>query len=123
MTTATHAKLPTQEQINKQFTHGEIHKSLAYYNKIRKKNGDYQFGDLTQQWYGNNPQWMADVGRYDPAAQQQIMGYIIGFLTSQPDPTPFTINWSSGPRSISNTADTIEIVGYLPPPTDAEKNT
>jgi hypothetical protein len=48
------------------------------------------------------------------------MGYIVGFLTSQPDPTPFTIVWNDGPKSISQTANTIQIVGYLMPPTAAE---
>jgi hypothetical protein len=120
MSFLTHAKLPTQEAINDQFRHGKIHKSLAYYNKIKRKNGDYEFGDLTQQWYGNNPDWMNEVNLYDQAAQQQIIGYIVGFLTSQPDPTPFTIVWTDGTKSVSATANTIEIVGYPAPPTAAE---
>jgi hypothetical protein len=116
-----HAKLPTQESINDQFTHGKIHKSLAYYNKIKRKGGDYQLGDLTVQWYGANSDWMSEVNSsYDATAQQQIVGYIVGFLTSQPDPTPFTIVWNDGPKSISQTANTIQIVGYLMPPTAAE---
>jgi hypothetical protein len=116
-----HAKLPTQESINDQFTQGKIHKSLAYYNKIKRKGGDYQLGDLTVQWYGANSDWMNEVNAtYDAPAQQQIMGYIVGFLTSQPDPTPFTIVWQDGPQSISQTANTIVIVGYTPPPTAAE---
>jgi hypothetical protein len=125
MTTLTHAKLPTQEQINKQFTHGEIHKSLAYYNKIKRQNGEYQFGDLTQQWYGPNSTWMQDVNtNYDPNAQQAIVGYIVGFLNTKPDPTPFNITWGppGAERSItlSPSGTTIQIVGYMPPPTDAE---
>lgn len=116
-----HAKLPTQESINDQFTQGKIHKSLAYYNKIKRKGGDYQLGDLTVQWYGANSDWMSEVNSsYDATAQQQIVGYIVGFLTSQPDPTPFTIVWNDGPKSISQTANTIQIVGYLMPPTAAE---
>jgi hypothetical protein len=121
MTTALHAKLPTQEQINKQFTHGEIHKSLAYYNKIKRQNGQYQFGDLTQQWYGPNSTWMQDVNtNYDATAQQTIVGYIVGFLNSEPDPTPFNITWANGPPSITLSGTTIQIVGYHWPPTDAE---
>jgi hypothetical protein len=122
MTTALHAKLPTQEQINKQFTHGEIHKSLAYYNDIKKKDGDYTFGDLTQQWYGANSTWMNDVNKYDADAQKQIMDYIKGFLNHQPGPTPFNITWANGSPSItlSPSGTTIQIVGYPIPPTDAE---
>jgi hypothetical protein len=121
----TRTKLPTQESINGQFTHGNIHKSLAYYNKIKRQNGDYQFGDLTQQWYGANSEWMSDVNSsYDAPAQQQIMGYIVGFLTNQtngqPDPKPFNITWSNGAKSISLTGTTIAIVGYSTPPTAAE---
>jgi hypothetical protein len=126
MSFLTRPKLPTQESINDQFTHGNIHKSLAYYNKIKRQNGDYQFGDLTVQWYGANPDWMNDLNAaYGAPAQQQIMGYVVGFLTNQtngkPDPTPFTIVWSDGPKSISQTANTIEIVGYSMPPTAAER--
>ena len=120
MSLLTRAKLPTQEQINKQFTHGNIHKSLEFYNKI-KKNGGYQFGALTEQWYGANAEWMNDVNEYDAPAQQKIIGYIVGFLTSKPDPTPFTIAWNDGPKSISLSGNTIEIVGYPKPPTEAER--
>jgi hypothetical protein len=121
MSLLVHAKLPTQESINDQFTHGNIHKSLAYYNRIKRQNGDYTFGDLTVQWYGANADWMKEVNTYVAPAQQQIMGYIVGFLTSQPDPTPFTIVWKDGPKSISQTANTIVIVGYDKPPTEAER--
>jgi hypothetical protein len=124
MSLLVHAKLPTQESINDQFTQGNIHKSLAYYNRIKRPSGDYQFGDLTVQWYGANSDWMNEVNTYDATAQQQIIGYIVGFLTHKtngnPDPTPFTIVWSDGPKSISRTANTIEIVGYPQPPTAAE---
>jgi hypothetical protein len=124
MSLLVHAKLPTQESINDQFTHGNIHKSLAYYNRIKRPNGEYQFGDLTVQWYGANPDWMNEVNTYDATAQQQIIGYIVGFLNHKtngnPDPTPFTIVWSEGKKSITRTANTIEIVGYPQPPTAAE---
>ena len=121
MSFLTRDKLPTQEQINKQFTHGNIDKSLAYYNRIKRQGGDYQFGALTEQWYGANADWMRDVNEYDAPAQQQIIGYIVGFLTSQPHPTPFTIVWNDGPKSISLSGNTIEIVGYPKPPTEAER--
>jgi hypothetical protein len=121
MSLLVHAKLPTQESINDQFTHGNIHKSLAYYNRIKRPGGDYQFGDLTVQWYGANSDWMNEVNKtYDPPAQQQIIGYIVGFLTNQPDPTPFNITWGNGAKSISLTGTTIAIVGYSAPPTAAE---
>lgn len=124
MTTLTHAKLPTQEQINAQFTAGKIHKSLGYYNRIKHTNGQYRFGDLTQQWYGANSTWMHDVGKYDAGAQQQIIDYIKGFLTHEtggrPDPTPFNIKWDNGPKSITLSGTTIQIVGYPMPPTDEE---
>jgi hypothetical protein len=76
------------------------------------------------QWYGANSDWMNEVNSaYDAPAQQQIMGYIVGFLTNQtngqPDPTPFTIVWNDGPKSISQTGNTIVIVGYQAPPTAA----
>ncbi len=122
MSLLTRDKLPTQEQINKQFTHGNIDSSLAYYNRIKRQGGDYQFGALTEQWYGANADWMNDADRsYDASAQQQIVGYIVAFLTSQPHPTPFTIAWSDGPKSISLSGTTIEIVGYPAPPTEAER--
>jgi hypothetical protein len=118
----THAKLPTQEAINAQFTHGKIDKSLAYYNKIKRQGGDYQLGALTEQWYGANTEWQDDIAHeYDAPAQQQIVGYIVGFLTSQPHPTPFTIVWNDGPKSISLSGNTIEIVGYPKPPSEAER--
>lgn len=126
MTTLTHAKLPTQEQINAQFKPGEIHKSLAYYLKIKKQNGSYQFGDITQQWYGANSTWMQDVNKYDAGAQEKIVGYIVDFLkhetNGKPDPTPFNITWASATdmRSITVSGTTIQIVGYPAPPTDAE---
>ena len=121
MSLLTRAKLPTQEQINKQFTHGNIDKSLAYYNRIKRHTGDYQFGALTEQWYGANAEWMNDVNEYDAPAQQKIIGYIVGFLTGTPHPTPFTIVWNDGPKSISLSGNTIEIVGYPKPPTEAER--
>lgn len=125
MSLLTRTKLPTQESINDQFTHGNIHQSLAYYNRIKRQNGDYPFGDLTVQWYGANSDWMNEVNAtYDAPAQQQIMGYIVSFLTNQrngqPDPTPFNITWGNGAKSISLTGTTIAIVGYSAPPTAAE---
>ena len=120
MTTLTHAKLPTQEQINAQFTHSKIHQSLAFYNQIKHKNGDYDLGHLTVKWYGPNAAWLQDIlDNYGTTAQQQIEKYIIEFLTAQPKPIPFTINW--GPetaplKSITKTSNSIEIVGYKAPP-------
>jgi hypothetical protein len=122
MTAPIHDKLPTQAQINDQFTKGKIHQSLAFYDKIKKANGDYTFGDLTVQWYGANPLWMAQVGTYyDTAAQQKIVGYIVEFLTNKsngkPDPIPFTIHWTEvGIQSIRKTSNSIEIEGYRAPP-------
>lgn len=117
MTTLTHAKLPTQEQINAQFTGGKIHQSVAFYNKIKHSNGQYQFGDLTQLWYGPNSTWMNDVNKYNAKAQEKIMGYIVDFLKVA---TPFNITWADGPQSITLSGTTIQIVGYPKPPTDAE---
>jgi hypothetical protein len=117
MTAETHAKLPTRAQINAQFAQGRIHESLAKYDLIKNNNGLYPCGQLTVQWYGPNSQWIADVNnKYDADAQQAIVGYIRDFLTAPGGPTPFTINWSNGPKSISKTANTIEIVGYAAPP-------
>ena len=119
MTAAIHAKLPTQQQINAQFTHGRINESLQKYIHIKnKQNNQYQMGNLTQQWYGANSTWMDDINnKYDAAAQQQIVGYIVDFLISPEGPRPFTIVWSNGsPQAINKTADTIEIVGYVAPP-------
>jgi hypothetical protein len=118
MTTATHAKLPTQAQINAQFTHGRINESLQKYLHIKnKQNNQYKMGNLTQQWYGPNSTWMNDINnKYTEAEQEQIVGYIVDFLIRPEGPRPFTINWSSGKPSITQTADTIEIVGYAAPP-------
>ena len=122
MTTLTHAKLPTQEQINAQFTHGRIHDSVQKYTNIKNPhNNQYQMGNLTQQWYGANSTWMDDIkNKYDADAQKQIVGYIVDFLIRPEGPRPFTINWSDGKQSITQTADTIEIVGSAKPPTNAE---
>jgi hypothetical protein len=118
MTAALHAKLPTKTQINKQFSHGNINGSLARYLEIKNPNNSgYELGNLTQKWYGPNAQWISDIdSNYVPAARQLIVKYIVDFLTTKPDPTPFTIVWSNGPPSITKTANTIEIVGYHAPP-------
>jgi len=79
-------------------------------------------GNLTQQWYGANSTWMDDINnKYDAAAQQQIVGYIVDFLIRPEGPRPFTIVWNDGPKCISRTANTIEIVGYPMPPTAAQR--
>jgi hypothetical protein len=98
--------------------------SINRWRIITESSDRTAFGDLTVQWYGANSDWMNEVNTYDATAQQQIIGYIVGFLNHKtngnPDPTPFTIVWSDGPKSISRTANTIEIVGYPQPPTAAE---
>jgi hypothetical protein len=118
MTALTHANLPTQAQINKQFTHGNINGSVARYTEIKNPNNSgYVLGNLTQKWYGPNAQWISDIdSNYDLKAREKIVGYIVDFLTTKPDPTPFTIVWSNGSPSITKTANTIEIVGYHAPP-------
>jgi hypothetical protein len=119
MTAPHHQDLPTQANINDQFTHAHIHRSLAFYNQIKKHNGDYDLGHLTVKWYGPNAAWLQDIlDNYGTTAQQQIMTYIKDFLTTQPNPTPFTINWGpeKAPQSITKTSNSIEIVGYKAPP-------
>jgi hypothetical protein len=117
-----HANLPTQAQINAQFTKEKIHRSLAFYDKIKKPNGGYELGDLSVQWYGPNAPWMTQVGTYyNATAQQKIAGFIKDFLTNttngKPDPIPFTIHWTEvGIESITKTSNSIEIVGYRAPP-------
>lgn len=119
-------RLPGKKDINNQFSRENIKKTLEYYNSIKAKNGDYEFGTLTNKWYQAGNQWMSDVKLYPQDIRDQIKQYVIEALTNetngQPDPIPFLLKWSAGEeKKVNRTYDpfTIEIVGCLEPPGSA----
>src|SRR5215218_7985412 len=93
-------RLPGKKDINNQFSRGNIHKTLEYYNSIKNPDGDYQFGALTDVWYKAGAQWMSDVKHYPEPIRDQIKKYVIEALTNQTngkaDPIPFLITWKAG---------------------------
>lgn len=116
-------RLPGKKDINGQFSRGNIKKTLEYYNSIKKPDGDYEFGALTDVWYKAGAQWMSDVKHYPEPIRNQIKKYIIEALTNQTngnaDPIPFQITWKAGEeKAVNRTYDPymIEIVGCLEPP-------
>jgi hypothetical protein len=117
------ARLPGKKDINSQFSRENIAKSLEYYKSIMTKNGDYEFGALTDKWFAAGPQWMSDVKLYPQPIRDQIKKYIVAALTNQTDgkddPIPFLITWKPGDEKAVNLSYdpyTIEIVGCLEPP-------
>jgi hypothetical protein len=119
-------KLPGKKDINNQFGRENIKKTLEYYNSIKSKDGDYEFGSLTNKWYAAGNQWMNDVKLYPQPIRDQIKKYVIAALTNQTngqdDPIPFLITWKAGDeKAVNLTYDpyTIEIVGCIEPPGSA----
>jgi hypothetical protein len=119
-------RIPGKKDINDQFSRGNIKKTLDYYNSIKGKDGDYEFGALTNKWYQAGNQWMNDVKLYPEDIRDQIKQYVIEALTNQtdgkPDPIPFLLKWSPGEeKKVNRIYDpyTIEIVGCIEPPASA----
>lgn len=117
---------PGKKDINYQFSRENIQKTLEHYNAIKDKDGNYEFGSLTNKWYEAGRQWMNDVKLYPQPIRAQIKKYVIEALTNQtdgkPDPIPFLLKWSPGEeKAVNRTYDpyTIEIVGCLEPPGSA----
>ena len=118
--------------INSQFTAANIRKTLADYNEIKKRNGDYQFGGLTAKFYHFNnlitDAWETDIrDQYPNDVQDEIKRHIIHALThrderGRDDPVPLTIKWAGGSRKgvvctydPSGPSYKIEILGFLSP--------
>jgi hypothetical protein len=119
-------KHPGKKDINYQFSRENIMKTLEHYNAVKGKDGDYEFGSLTNKWYDAGHQWMNDVKLYPQPIRAQIKKYVIEALTNvtdgKPDPIPFLLTWKPGEeKAVNRTYDpyTIEIVGCLEPPGSA----
>jgi hypothetical protein len=116
-------KLPGKKDINYQFSRENIKKTLDYYNTVKTKDGDYEFGALTNKWYQAGNHWMNDVKLYPQPIRDQIKKYVIAALTNitdgKPDPIPFLVTWKPGEEkgvNLSYDPYTIEIVGCIEPP-------
>lgn len=121
--------------INAQFTPENIRRTLADYNRIKKRNGDYTFGELTAKFYHFNNRttglWETDIqGEYPKDVQDEIKRHIVHALThrdarGRADPIPLTIKWAGGKRGVRATFDPsgpsykIEIMGFLSPAASA----
>ena len=118
--------------INAQFTPENIRKTLADYNRIKKRNGDYTFGELTAKFYHFNNRitgaWETDIkDEYPKDVQDEIKRHIVHALTHRDGrgraaPVPLTIKWGGGSkRAVVATYDPsgpsyqIEIMGFLAP--------
>jgi hypothetical protein len=120
-------KLPGKRDINNQFSRENIKQTLVYYKSISNpKDGDYEFGALTNKWYQAGNQWMNDVKLYPQPIRDQIKKYVIAALNNktngEDDPIPFLITWKPGDeKAVNLTYDpyTIEIVGCVEPPGSA----
>jgi hypothetical protein len=129
-------KYAGRPDINAQFTAANIRKTLADYNEIKERDGDYTFGELTAKFYNfdadANDAWEADINEaYPEDVQDEIKRHIIHALTHRDqhdheDPIPLTIKWSGGTkRGVVATYDPsgpsykIEITGYLAPAASA----
>lgn len=126
--------LPGRRDINGQFDHANIHRTLALFKRLYQ-GGNYQFGALTAAYNNYTPgsgeydTWMQDAGLYPQDAQDKIKNCIVQALThkdkdGKDDPIQVTITWSEGnPNDVKVTFNpsvpsyAIEIIGYPSPPT------
>ena len=123
---------PGRPDINAQYSTKNLAKTLAHYKKIRTSGGDYQFGELTAQFYGLNQRekqaWEDDLLTYSKGVQDEIKRHIIHALTrvnhsGQESPVPLTIEWKPGNKAVTLTYDPsgpsykIQIVGFPAPAT------
>src|SRR3979409_1541642 len=63
---------PGKKDINYQFSLENIKQTLEHYNAVKGKDGDYEFGSLTNKWYDAGHQWMNDVKLYPQPIRDQI---------------------------------------------------
>ena len=97
---------PGVPDVNTQFTRGNIRKTLRLYKRIKKRSGDYQFGELTAKYYGfgkdEDRAWQADLMKHYPKdVQNEIKRHIIHALThvdhrGRASPIPLSIGFSAG---------------------------
>jgi len=128
------AGLPGRQDINDQFTPGNLPKTLTDLKKLLKAgNGNYQFGSLTAEYYGYLPgspeyiNWMEEVALYDKNARDKIKKAVMAAVNYKSGPLPITFKWdpTGSPQEVVVTLNssppsyTIEIVGYPAPATSA----
>jgi hypothetical protein len=135
MTLENRRKYAGKQDINAQFTPENIKKTLAKYNEVKSRDGDYTFGALTAKFYDLDPdvtaRWESDLNiEYPKDVQEEIKRHIIHALTHRDHhghekPIPLTMKWSTGPKAVvvtynpSGPSYKIEIVGYLGPSASA----
>jgi hypothetical protein len=128
---ANRKKYAGKSDINAQFTAENIRKTLADYNEVKRRNGDYAFGALTAKFYdfdANEAEaWESDVEIvYPKDVQEEIKRHIIHALTHRnhhghESPIPLTIKWSKGTKAVAVTYNPsgpsyrIEIFGFVGP--------
>ncbi len=131
MGTLSRKRYPGRSDINAQFTAGKnIRKALADYKQIKNRDGDYQFGALTETFYQLNQSeketWESDLRTYPKDVQDEIKRHIIHALThldhdGNEKPIPLTIKWSTGAKAVAVTYNPsapsykIEIFGFPAP--------
>jgi hypothetical protein len=120
---------PGVPDVNAQFTSSNIRKTLRLYKRIKKRSGDYLFGDLTAKYYrfgkDEDRAWQGDLMKHYPKdVQDEIKRHIIHALThvdhrGRARPIPLSIGFSAGrTKEIISTYDpsgpsfTIEIRGF-----------
>jgi hypothetical protein len=124
-------KAPGRPDINDQFTPQNIGKTLADYNEIKGRDGDYRFGALTATFFRLDPDqtraWEAGLEHeYPKDVRDEIKRHIIHALTHRDhdgdeSPIPLTMKWSGGPKAVVCTYNPagpsykIEIFGYIGP--------
>jgi hypothetical protein len=128
-------KSPGRPDINAQFTHENIKKTLADYEEVKKRDGDYTFGALTAKFYHldatETTAWENGLAtEYPKDVQDEIKRHIIHALTHKdhhghPSPIPLKMKWSAGAKAVvvtyhphgrsSGPSYEIEIIGYLSP--------
>ena len=105
MAISTLKQYPGVPDVNEQFTQKNIAKTLRLYKKIKKRNGDYQFGELTAKYYGfkkdQDGAWQADLMKHYPEdVQAEIKRTIVHALTNvdhrgRAKPIPVSIGFSA----------------------------
>jgi hypothetical protein len=135
MTLENRRKYAGKQDINAQFTAANIKKTLAKYNEVKDRDGDYTFGALTAKFYDldamQTAAWESDLAKHYPKdVQEEIKRDIVHALTHRvhhgdESPIPLTIKWSTGAKAVMVTYNPsapsykIEIVGYRGPSASA----
>ena len=129
MSLETIGLLPSQAEINEQYTPGtNLHKSLGILHAMR---GNYQFGALTADYYGLTGQerqnWLDEAATYPDNVKQKIKDAIVQALSHKHNgndaPISLKLSWTKngGPPDVQVTYDpgapsyTIEIFNCIAP--------